>query len=139
MNMSVFMGRLARNPEIRMVQMQDKGMKVATFPLVVKRNHSNKTFVIRVTAYGKNADFAQNYFVQGSKIMVNGEIVINPVKDQNTGKTLYFTELLMDQIEFGESKAAMEERQKQSEEFTPAPDGTPFDIPPEYDAEVPFQ
>ncbi len=68
MNTIVFMGRLARNPDIRQVSTQKGETRVARFPLVVrKRNRTNKAFAVMITAYGSNAEFVEKYFGKGNK------------------------------------------------------------------------
>ena len=45
MNTIVLMGRLARDPEIKLTSTQKGQTKVSRFPLVVKRNRTSKAFV----------------------------------------------------------------------------------------------
>lgn len=137
MNLCVFMGRLARAPEVSTITSQGKQVKVAHFNLIVKRNFSNQIFAIRVTAYNKNADFVSSYLEKGTKVMVSGELVINRSKDQENGKMTYYTELIMDSIEFGGSRAEQEQN-RDADGFNPMPEGmVPFDIPD--DLETPFR
>ncbi len=137
MNICVFMGRLARAPEVSTITSQGKQVKVAHFNLVVKRNFSSQIFAIRVTAYNKNADFVSSYLEKGTKVMVSGELVISRSKDQETGKMNYYTELIMDSVEFGASKTEQEQNPI-SGDFNPMPDGmAPFEIPDDF--ETPFK
>ena len=52
MNTIVLMGRLARDPEIKLASTQKGQTKVSRFPLVEKRNRTSKAFVVMITAYG---------------------------------------------------------------------------------------
>lgn len=104
MNMIVLMGRLARSPDIRQISTQKGETKVARFPLVVKRNRTNKAFAVMITAYGSNADFVEKYLEQGTKITLSGELVISQIKDEQTGTASYFTEVIVDNMEFAEAK-----------------------------------
>ena len=104
MNTIVLMGRLARNPDIRQVSTQKGETKVARFPLVVKRNRTNKAFAVMITAYGSNAEFVEKYLEKGIKIALSGELVISQIKDEQTGTASYYTEVIMDYIEFAEAK-----------------------------------
>ena len=104
MNMIVLMGRLARSPDIRQISTQKGETKVARFPLVVKRNRTNKAFAVMITAYGSNADFVEKYLEQGTKIALSGELVISQIKDEQTGTASYYTEVIVDTMEFAEAK-----------------------------------
>ena len=135
-NTIVLMGRLARNPDIRQVSTQKGETRVARFPLVVKRNRTNKAFAVMITAYGSNAEFVEKYLEKGIKIALSGELVISPSKDEQTGTASYYTEVIMDNVEFAEAKTKREE----SDGFQPAGKRQiPFDIPEELEKEMPFR
>ena len=119
MNTIVLMGRLARDPETKLTSTQKGQTKVSRFPLVVKRNRTSKAFVVMITAYGNN-----------------GELVISQIKDEQTGTASYYTEVIMDNVEFAEAKTKKEE----SDGFQPAEKRKiPFDIPEELEQEMPFR
>lgn len=139
MNSITLTGRLSKDPAVKQIQSQKGPVAMAGFPLVVKRNHTNKVFVVMVSAYGSNAAFAEKYLKKGTKIMVTGELNITPVKDKETGKTAYFTEVIMENSEFCETR----EKGLGTPEhggFEPLdPNENPFEIPPELEAEMPFR
>ena len=89
MNTIVLIGRLARNPETKLASTQKGQTKVSRFPLVVKRNRTSKAFVVMITAYGNNAEFVEKYLEKGIKIALSGELVISPIKDEQTGTALW--------------------------------------------------
>lgn len=135
-NTIVLMGRLARNPDIRQVSTQKGETRVARFPLVVKRNRTNKAFAVMITAYGSNAEFVEKYLEKGIKITLSGELVISQIKDEQTGSASYYTEVIMDYVEFAEAKTKKEE----SDGFQPVGKRQiPFDIPEELEKEMPFR
>ena len=74
MNSITLIGRLAKAPEIREITTQKGETEVARFPLVVRRNHTNKAFVVMITAYGGNAGFVQKYLEKGTKVTICGEL-----------------------------------------------------------------
>ena len=116
MNMIVLMGRLARSPDIRQISTQKGETKVARFPLVVKRNRTNKAFAVMITAYG--------------------ELVISQIKDVQSGTASYYTEVIVDNMEFAEAKTKKED----SDGFKPVGKRQiPFDIPEELEKEMPFR
>ena len=102
MNTIVLMGRLARDPETKLTSTQKGQTKVSRFPLVVKRNRTSKAFVVMITAYGNNAEFVEKYLEKGIKIALSGELVISQIKDEQTGTASYYTEVIMDDVEFAE-------------------------------------
>ena len=103
MNTIVLMGRLARDPETKLTSTQKGQTKVSRFPLVVKRNRTSKAFVVMITAYGNNAEFVEKYLEKGIKIALSGELVISQIKDEQTGTASYYTEVIMDNVEFAEA------------------------------------
>lgn len=80
MNSITLIGRLAKAPEIRQITTQKGETEVARFPLVVRRNRTNKAFVVMITAYGGNAGFVQKYLEKGTKVTICGELVISQIK-----------------------------------------------------------
>ena len=104
MNTIVLMGRLARDPETKLTSTQKGQTKVSRFPLVVKRNRTSKAFVVMITAYGNNAEFVEKYLEKRIKIALSGELVISQIKDEQTGTASYYTEVIMDNVEFAEAK-----------------------------------
>ena len=123
MNTIVLMGRLARDPETKLTSTQKGQTKVSRFPLVVKRNRTSKAFV-------------EKYLEKGIKIALSGELVISQIKDEQTGTASYYTEVIMDNVEFAEAKTKKEE----SDGFQPAEKRKiPFDIPEELEQEMPFR
>lgn len=108
MNTIVLMGRLARDPETKLASTQKGQTKVSRFPLVVKRNRTSKAFVVMITAYGNNAEFVEKYLEKGIKIALSGELVISQIKDEQTGTASYYTEVIMDNVEFAEAKSDLQ-------------------------------
>ena len=68
-----------------------KGLhKIAKFVLAVRRNYSDEVSFIPVKAFAKKAEFARDYLMQGTKVMVEGEIVTGNYEDKDTEeKDLY--------------------------------------------------
>ncbi len=65
----------------------EKGLhKIAKFVLAVRRNYSDEVSFIPVKAFAKKAEFARDYLMQGTKVMVEGEIVTGNYEDKDTGK-----------------------------------------------------
>ena len=104
MNTTIISGRLVRNPGYNEVE-NEKGLhKIAKFVLAVRRNYSDEVSFIPVKAFAKKAEFARDYLMQGTKVMVEGEIVTGNYEDKDTGKKIYTTEVYANRIEFAGAK-----------------------------------
>lgn len=112
MNLVVLMGRLTRDPEIRMTQ-GDNPMSIAKYTLAVDRRYSRNqqnngqqtADFISCTAFGRNAEFAEKYLRKGKKIIVNGRLQTGSYVNKD-GVKVYTTDVIVDNQEFAESKNA---------------------------------
>lgn len=108
MNKVILMGRLTRDPEIRYSQ-GDGSMAIARFSLAVdrrfKRDGEATADFFNCTAFGKQGEFVEKYLKQGSKILVTGRIENNNYTDKN-GNKVYSVQIMIEELEFAESKAA---------------------------------
>ncbi|MBM7558313.1 single-stranded DNA-binding protein [Marinitoga litoralis] len=106
-NRVILVGRLTRDPEVRMTT---SGDKVANFTIAVDRPNWNsdfngqKTDFIRIVVFGKRAEFAENYLRKGVLILVEGALRINTWRDQNNNYRER-AEVSASSIQFMESKA----------------------------------
>lgn len=151
MNKVILMGRLTRDPEIR-YSAGDNSMAIARYTLAVDRRfgrrdgESNADF-IGCVAFGKSAEFAEKYFRQGLKVVVTGRIQTGSYTNRD-GQKVYTTDVVVEEQEFAESKAA-----SASQGVAPAPsasrpaapmpsEAAPADgfmnIPEGIDEELPF-
>lgn len=103
MNKVVLMGRLTADPETRATQ---DGKAVGTYTLAVDRRVAKgdqKTDFIRCQVWERKAEFAEKYLHKGTKIVVTGRIQTGSYKDKD-GKTVYTTDVVIEDQEFAESK-----------------------------------
>ena len=111
MNKVILMGRLTRDPEIRYSQ-GDNAMAVARYTLAVdrrfKRDGEASADFISCVAFGRPAEFAERYFRQGLKIVVTGRIQTGSYTNRD-GIKVYTTDVVVEEQEFAESKAASEQ------------------------------
>ena len=113
MNKVILMGRLTRDPMQRMANTVNGEMEVASFTLAVDRrrarsaeNNGEQTAdFIRCTAFGKQAEFVNKYLHQGTKVCLSGRIQTGSYVNKE-GQTVYTTDVIVETIEFAESKAA---------------------------------
>lgn len=110
MNKVILMGRLARDPEVRYTSGQDT-LAIARFTLAVERRMKREDQInadfISCVSFGRQAEFAEKYFHQGLKIAITGRIQTGSYKNRE-GQTIYTTEVVVEEQEFAESKAASE-------------------------------
>ncbi|MCR5210289.1 MAG: single-stranded DNA-binding protein [Lachnospiraceae bacterium] len=147
MNKVILMGRLTRDPEVRYSQRGNDPMAVAKYTLAVDRRFSrgsngsdqqNADF-IRCTAFGKAGEFAEKYFHKGTKIAVTGRIQTGQYQDKD-GKTVYTTDVIVEDQEFAESKNAGGSGNYQASDALAAPAGDDgfMNIPGGIEEEIPF-
>ena len=155
MNRVILMGRLTRDPEVRYTQ-GERSMAVARYTLAVDRrgrrnqdgNEQTADF-INIVAFDRAGEFAEKYFRQGLKIIVSGRIQTGSYTNRD-GQKVYTTEVVVEEQEFAESKAASDNyaaSHPQTSVPTPAPsmpapgaasaDGF-MNIPDGIDEELPF-
>lgn len=107
MNKWMGIGRLTADPKIATAQ---SGTLIASYTLAVNRprtaNGQDAADFIRCKAFGKGAEFAQNYLHKGTKIAVEGRIQTGSY--ERDGVKRYTTDIVVDRSEFVESKQAQE-------------------------------
>lgn len=112
MNKVVLIGRLTRDPEIRYSQ-GEQATAVARYTLAVDRrfrrdSDSQTADFIGCVAFGRQAEFAEKYFRKGTKIAVTGRIQTGSYTNRE-GQKVYTTDVVIEEQEFAESKAASAE------------------------------
>ena len=110
MNIVVLMGRLTRDPEVR-YSTGENPLAIARYTLAVdrrfRREGEQTADFISCVAFGRSAEFAQKYFHQGVRITVSGRIQTGSYTNKD-GNKVYTTEVVVDNQEFAESRAASE-------------------------------
>ena len=112
MNKVILMGRLTRDPEIRYSQ-GETALAIARYTLAVDRRFARRNDgsneqtadFISCVAFGRNAEFAEKYLRQGTKILACGRIQTGSYTNKD-GQKVYTTEVVVEEQEFAESKAA---------------------------------
>jgi single-strand DNA-binding protein len=113
MNKVILMGRLTREPDIRYASRGDSQMAVARYTLAVDRRFRRNTDgtdqqsadFISCVAFDRQAEFAEKYLHQGTKIAVTGRIQTGSYVNRE-GAKVYTTDVVIEEQEFAESKAA---------------------------------
>lgn len=147
MNKVILMGRLTRDPEVR-YSSGENALAIARYTLAVDRrfhkaNEASADF-IGCVAFGKGGEFAEKFLRQGTKIVVTGRIQTGSYTNRE-GHKVYTTEVVVEDQEFAESKAASQNNSQTSAgSRQQPPPSMPTDkdgfmqIPDGIDEELPF-
>ena len=142
MNKVILMGRLTRDPEVRYSQGEGQ-MAIARFSLAVDRRFKRQGDTVTAdffncTAFGKTGEFVEKYLRKGIKVVIEGELQNNNYEDKN-GTKHYSVQIIVNQIEFAESKSSQANSNDTAEleANAPADDGF-MNIPDGIDEELPF-
>ena len=106
LNKAFLMGRLVADPELRHTQ---SGIAVASFRIAVDRDFKDKDTgerkadFINIVAWRSTAEFVSRYFAKGRMAVVEGRIQVRDYLDNN-GNKRYVTEIVADNVYFGDSK-----------------------------------
>ena len=109
MNKVILMGRLTREPDVRYSTTGAEQLAIARYTLAIDRRYQkdsqNNADFIRCVTFGKSAEFAEKYFHQGTKIVVEGRIQTGSYTNKD-GQRVYTTDVVAENVEFAESKNA---------------------------------
>lgn len=141
MNKVVLMGRLTREPNVTHTMNGDSELTVSRFTLAVdrrfKKEGENAADFISCVAFGKQGEFAERYLHQGTKVTLCGHIQTGSYTDRD-GHKVYTTDIIVEEVEFAESKNSQNSETQARPEPDPASADGFMDIPDEVDEELPF-
>ncbi|HOO61432.1 MAG TPA: single-stranded DNA-binding protein [Bacillota bacterium] len=141
MNKVFLLGRLTRDPEVKKT---GSDISVCSFTVAVDRRFKNQNGerqadFINCVAWRQQADLIGKYFNKGSRINVIGSLQSRSYDDAD-GKKRYVTEVVVDEIEFVDTKS---DNQRSSDSYgsaAPAAPKAPFpvaqQIEPEFSREM---
>ena len=128
MNKVVLIGRLVRDPELKTTSSQTA---VTTFTIAVDRRFKNasgerQADFISCVAWRQQAEFVERYFGKGNRIGIVGSIQTRNWEDKD-GHSRTTTEVVVDEIEFVESKSDKPQKSepRQEDDFDT---NLPFDL-----------
>ncbi len=137
MNSVQLLGRLTRDPDVRY---SDGGSTIARFTIAVDRRFKQEggdtADFINCIAFGKTAEFIEKYFFKGVKIALNGRIQTGSYTNKD-GVKVYTTDVVVENVEFAESKSSNTGNSNPAPAPTGAGDGF-MNIPDGIDEELPF-
>lgn len=130
MNIAILIGRLTKDTELRYTA---TGTAVAQNTIAInrpKRDEKEETDFINIVVWGKQAENFSKYCSKGNLVALKGRIQTRTYDDQN-GQKRYITEVVADNIQFLDTKAAAERRQTASSNSYN--DVNPYSFSPEMD------
>ena len=144
MNKVILMGRLTKDPEIRYTGTGEP-IAIARYTIAVnrpyKKDGQTQADFINVVSYRKAAEFIEKYFRKGMKANICGRIQTGSYTNKD-GNKVYTTDVLVEEIEFGESKNSNQQSAapaNPSNAVNPMTDENGFmNIPDGIDEELPF-
>lgn len=113
MNQVCLIGRLTADPEGRRA---GKDLEVCNFTLAIDRpGQDSGADFIRCAAFGKTAEFAEDYFQKGVRAGVTGRIQTGSYEDKD-GITRYTTDIIVDRLYFADGLRDPEKKDEKKEE-----------------------
>ena len=139
MNKVILTGRFTRDPEIKYT---NDGASIARFSIAVNRRFvkegsDQKADFLNCIAFGKSAEFIEKYFSKGMKADLSGRIQTGSYTNKDDVK-VYTTDIVVEEIEFGESKGSSQSQQKPETQHPEVDPDEFMSIPDGIDEEVPF-
>lgn len=144
LNRTILMGRLTKDPELRTTA---NGTSVVSFSIAVDDDYKNPqtgekdTDFFNCVAWKNQADYIAKYFSKGRMAIVEGKLKTRTWEDNSGGKR-YVTEVIVNNIYFGDSPKSQQEPSQAYVAPTPAPDYSSMDgfnaMPSLADSDLPF-
>lgn len=132
MNKVILMGRLTREPE---VSSSTSGTTFARFSIAVDRKFKKEgdpdADFFNCTSFGKQSEFVEKYLKKGTKVVVTGRLQNNNYTNKD-GQKVYDIRVMVEEIEFAESKNSSESSNSGSADvtdFTNIPEGLVEELP----------
>ena len=137
MNKALLTGRLTKDPSTKYTAGENP-MCIARFTLAVDRRRSRNqdgngqtADFISCVAFGKTGEFVEKYAKKGMKFDVVGRIQTGSYENKD-GQTVYTTDVVVEDMEFGESKNS------QTAQTAPQTDNKPDEWMNVSDSDLPF-
>lgn len=139
MNKVIMVARLTHDPEVRYSQGASQ-TAVARFSIAVprkfKREGEPDCDFFNCTAFGKQAEFAERYLFKGTKVVIVGRLQNNNYTNKD-GQMVYGVQIMVEEIEFAESKGSQGNNESRPEPINHGSDGF-MNLPDGIDEELPF-
>lgn len=107
-NKAIIVGNLTRDPELKSLP---SGQKVCSFSVATNRTWKDQAGQKQeavdyhnIACFGKQADIVSQWMKKGSQIYVEGRLTTRSWDDKDTGKKMYRTEIIAENVQFGSKK-----------------------------------
>lgn len=135
MNVVTLVGNLCKDNKIRYTS-GENARAILCNTIAVQRKFKNRetgqyeSDFISIQAFGKTAEFINQYFHKGSKIGVTGEIRTGKYTNKD-GQTVYTTDVIVNDAEFVSSRSESDDNTNntQNDGFIDVPTGIENDLP----------
>ncbi len=131
MNKVILVGRLTKDAEIRNANSDKKYARcnIAVNRSFAKEGEKAGADFINIAAFKHNADFLEKYGKSGIKLIISGRIQTGSY--EKNGARIFTTDVIVEQVEFAESK--------NSTEYANSSSGESLSVPERIDEEMPFR
>jgi single-strand DNA-binding protein len=155
LNKVMLIGRLTRDPEVRIFQ---NGGKVAAFGFAVNNRRKNQQTgqwedepvfldceAFNRGEFGKTADLIEQYLRKGYQAYIEGHLKLDQWNDKTTGDKRQKLKIVVDNVQFLEPRRdgqggpapRRQDAPPPSQDYDPGPEPMPMDAPPQ-DKDIPF-
>ena len=141
MNKIILMGRLTKDPEIKYSQ-GEKPVAIGRFSVAVNKKYKREggptADFFNCTAFGRQAEFIEKYLKKGSKVLITARLENNNY--EKDGKTVYDNAIIVEEIEFADSKKTDESHSQPESQPQSQPQMTDgfMNMPTGLEEELPF-
>lgn len=104
-NKAIVVGNFTRDPELKSLP---SGQKVCSFSIATNRTwkdqNGQKQEAVdyhNIACFGKQAEIVAQWMKKGSQIYVEGRMTTRSWDDKDTGKKMYRTEIVAENVQFG--------------------------------------
>lgn len=111
MNKFIGIGNITRNLELKYTT---TNKAILETNIAIKRGFTDETDFITIQVWNKQAENLAKYCGKGSRILVEGEIRVTSYKNKED-KTIYKTYIMVNNVEYLESKPKQKEEVKKEE------------------------
>jgi len=146
-NKVILVGRLTRDPEKKVIP---SGQTVTNFSIATSRKWKNqegqeqeKTEFHNIIAWARRGEIIAQYMTKGQEIYLEGRLETRNWEDQETGKKMYRTEIVLEDFQFGAKPAGTTQGNYQNQQNGTTPDistnqnPTPAQAPAQEDVNIP--
>lgn len=107
-NKAIIVGNITRDPELKSLP---SGQKVCSFSVATNRTWKDQSGAKQeavdyhnVACFGRTAETVAQWMKKGSQIYVEGRMTTRSWDDKESGKKMYRTEIIAENVQFGPKK-----------------------------------